>query len=229
MGEELDRYALVRLLAEPARAEICAALLGGEALSAGGLARASGIAPSTASEHLSRMVSAGIVSAVRQGRHRYFRLANLEVAELVEYLASGAAPRPVHSLSQERREAHLKIARTCYDHLAGVVAVELADALVDAGVVGNDEGVLHATSHTESFLVHLGVDVPNPPNSRRPLVRSCLDWTERRPHLAGRAGAALLQHLLDIGAVNRRKGTRALRLSDSGKAYVTEAFGLALP
>jgi DNA-binding transcriptional ArsR family regulator len=224
----MDRIGLARLLAEPARAEICAALLGGEALSAGELARSSGIAPSTTSEHLSRMASAGLVTVVPQGRHRYYRLASPEVAELVEYLVSGAAPRRVRSLSEERRQAHLKVARTCYDHLAGVVAVQLAEALVDAGAVGNDEGALHATEYTVSFLADRGVNLTEARERRRPLVRGCLDWTERRPHLAGRSGAAILQHLLDTGAMRRKNGTRAVHLTETGMSYLEETFGLVL-
>jgi hypothetical protein len=129
-------------------------------------------------------------------------------------------------LSQERRQAHLKVARTCYDHLAGVVAVQLAEALVDAGAVGNDAGSLHATGSTESFLADRGVNVTGARESRRPLVRGCLDWTERRPHLAGRAGAAILQHLLGTGAVRRKNGTRAVHLTDTGVSYLEETFGL---
>jgi hypothetical protein len=120
------------------------------------------------------------------------------------------------------------VARTCYDHLAGVVAVQIAEALVDAGAVGNDEGALHATENTVSFLADRGVNLTGARESRRPLVRGCLDWTERRPHLAGRSGAAILQHLLDTGAMRRKNGTRAVHLTESGMLYLEETFGLVL-
>lgn len=227
MAAKADRSGMARLLSEPARTDMCSALLGGQALSAGELARASHIAPSTASEHLSRMVDAGVVTVVPQGRHRYYRLANREVAELVEYLTSDSPPRPVHSLSEETRHAQLRVARTCYDHLAGLVAVQLAETLVEAGAVGDDEGVLHASDTTVMFLAQRGVDLASP-QSRRPLVRSCLDWTERRPHLAGRVGAGLLEHLLKTDGIRRKKGTRAVQLREAGKRYLEDSFGLQL-
>jgi hypothetical protein len=206
---------------------MCAALLGGDALSAGELARAAAVAPSTATGHLAQMVSGGRVSVASQGRHRYYRLANAEVAELVERLVNPINPRPVRSLSEERRRHHLRLARTCYDHLAGAVAVHLAEALVDMRVLVNDADTFYPTGRTQSFFAELGIDLTSSHASRRPLVRSCLDWTERRPHLAGRLGAALLDHLVSAHAVTRQPGARAVKITAQGRIYLTETFGIS--
>jgi DNA-binding transcriptional ArsR family regulator len=227
MGTDLS--SLSRLLGEPARAEMCVALLGGQALSAGELARAAGVAPSTASEHLSLLVEGGLLAAITQGRHRYYRLAGPEVGELVEYLSSRTAPLPARSLSEDRRRAQLRVARTCYDHLAGVVAVSLAEVIVGAGALADDDGAFHPTPSTEEFFAERGIGLEATNGNRRPLVRSCLDWTERRPHVAGRLGAALLQHLLDKRAISGRPGTRAVRLNSAGSTYLSDAFGLDVP
>jgi hypothetical protein len=151
------------------------------------------------------------------------------VGELVEYLSSRTAPLPARSLSEDRRRAQLRVARTCYDHLAGVVAVGLAEAFVGAAALMDDNGAFHPTPSTEEFFAERGIDLAATKVSKRPLVRSCLDWTERRPHVAGRLGAALLQHLLDKGSISRWPGTRAVRLSPAGNTYLANAFGLHLP
>jgi DNA-binding transcriptional ArsR family regulator len=215
---------VVQLLAEPTRASMCAALLGGEALTAGELARAAGVAPSTATGHLTRMTSGGMISVAQQGRHRYYRLAGTEIAELVEHLVSPADPAPVRSLHDQRRQTHLRLARTCYDHLAGAIAVHLANALVDMQVLANDADTFHPTDRTQAFFADLGIDLTGQQASRRPLVRSCLDWTERRPHLAGRLGAALLDHLVSEHAITRQRGTRAIKITNRGRDYLTETF-----
>jgi hypothetical protein len=172
------------------------------------------------------MVSGGLVAVASQGRHRYYRLSNVEVAELVERLVNPIDPRPVRSLSEERRRHHLRLARTCYDHLAGAVAVSLAEALVDMQVLANDADALHPTERTRSFFAKLGIDLTNQRGSRRPVVRSCLDWTERRPHVAGRLGTALLDHLIATRAVTRQPGTRVVKITARGRTYLTETFGI---
>ncbi len=150
------------------------------------------------------------------------------MAELVEYLTSSTAPLPVRSLSEERRRAQLRKARTCYDHLAGVVAVRLTEAFVGAAALTDDHGTLHPTASTEAFCAERGIDLVATNRNKRPLVRSCLDWTERRPHVAGRLGAALLQHLLDSGAIARRPGTRVVRLNGAGETYLSDVFGIEM-
>ena len=171
MPIDADLSSLSRLLGEPARAEMCVALLGGQALSAGSWPGPWESPRSTASEHLSLLVAGGLLSVVTQGRHRYYRLEDPEVGELVEYLSSRTAPMPVRSLSEDRRRAQLRVARTCYDHLAGVVAVSLAEAFVNAAGLIDDHGDLYPTPSTEEFFAHRGVDLAAKKGNKRPLVR----------------------------------------------------------
>jgi DNA-binding transcriptional ArsR family regulator len=229
MPLDSDVATLARLIAEPARAEMCLALLGGEALTAGELARIAGVAPSTAAEHLARLVAGGLLAVTPQGRHRYFRLADRQAGELLEYLCTLAPPRPVRSLGEDRRRHHLRAARTCYDHLAGALGVAFADSLVDQGVLVDDHGSLHPTPLTSEFFGERGVALPVAAGTRRPLVRSCLDWTERRRHLAGALGAALLDHLLSVGALSRRRETRAVAVGEAGASYLAGTWGVTVP
>ncbi|HVW42495.1 MAG TPA: helix-turn-helix domain-containing protein [Amycolatopsis sp.] len=188
------------VLAEPSRATMCLALLDGRAWTIGELARAAGVGPSTASEHVSRLREAGFVSGVRQGRHRYVRLANPGVAELVEHLAQHAGQRPARGLTASLRARRLAFARTCYDHLAGTLGVAIRDGMVRGGLVTLDDGPA-LTRHGREVLTGLGVVVPS--RGRRPMLRDCLDWTERRDHLAGALPAALLSRAVEAGWLTR--------------------------
>jgi DNA-binding transcriptional ArsR family regulator len=223
-----DLAAVAALLADGTRAGFCLALLDGRAWTAGELARHAGVAASTATEHLNLLVRGGLLVQVRQGRHRYVRLARPDVAELIETLAalapagSGAA-RP-RSLSASSRRRALAQARTCYDHLAGTLGVAITDAMTDRGLL-DWEGGLRLTDSGAGWLADLGVTVPA--RTRRPLVRACLDWTERRPHLAGAVGAALCSHLSAQGWTRPVGTTRALTLTPAGRAALHEQLGLA--
>lgn len=216
---------LAALLADPTRAAMCLALLDGRAWTATELARHTGVAASTASQHLTRLVGGGLLAEVRQGRHRYVRLSGPETARLVEGLAARSAPdtRPVRSLGQDRRRRALARARTCYDHLAGALGVSVAQAMTDRRLLTQDTGWA-LTPDGLSWFADLGVDLPR--NERRPLARSCLDWTERRPHLAGAAGAALLSHALSSGWCDRIRGGRALLVTDLGANALGTLLGL---
>lgn len=206
------------LLADRTRAAICLALLDGRAWTCGELARHAGVRPSTASEHLSRLVAAGLLAEQRQGRHRYVRLADHGAAQLVEDLAVVAgAPSPPASLRAVRATAALAAGRTCYDHLAGRLGVDLFDGMVRGGLLSTAGGLV-LTPEGTAWLAALGAAPPG--GSRRPLVRTCLDWTERRSHLGGAVGAAVLAHGLARGWVEAAGG-RAVRLTDEGR----EALG----
>ncbi|OKI81585.1 ArsR/SmtB family transcription factor [Micromonospora sp. CB01531] len=218
---------LAALLADRTRASFCLALLDGRAWTAGELARAAGVAPSTASDHLTRLVHGGLLVEERQGRHRYVRLAGPSVAQLIEDLAGHvpAPPVPARTLRAASAGAALAYARTCYDHLAGRLGVLVHDALLDRGVLDRTGG-LALTPAGVAWLAGIGVPVEPLRTGRRPLVRDCLDWTERRPHLAGALGAALCARFLDLGWVVRGTG-RAIRLTPAGGPALAATLGLA--
>ncbi|MGA5818059.1 ArsR/SmtB family transcription factor [Kitasatospora sp. NPDC094028] len=223
---------LAGLLADPTRAAICLALLDGRAWTAGELAHHVGVVASTASEQLTRLVAGGLLVEERQGRHRYLRLAGPGTAALVEELAAFASassppePRPRNLRESVRRSAEAR-ARTCYDHLAGALGVALADALLARGVVTEDSG-LAVTAPGRSWLAGIGIDLDEPRRGSRPLVRSCLDWTERRPHLAGVLGEALRAHAMDTGWLEPIGTGRALRVTPSGADAFRGLFGITL-
>jgi DNA-binding transcriptional ArsR family regulator len=219
-------------LGDPARLNMLAALMDGRALTAGELAGVAGVAPTTASGHLGRLLGAGLLAVEKQGRHRYHRLASPEVARVLEGLmALSAAPsegRPVARAPRTGpRDQAMREARTCYDHLAGRLAVGMADAMVARGQVelSADGGAL--TEAGAGFLEGLGVAVPV--GRGRAFCRPCLDWSERRAHLAGALGAALCLRCLDLGWVRRVAGSRALTVTPAGRLGLEQAFGLDQP
>jgi len=231
------RFAEVAALAgDPARASMLHALMDGRALTATELARSAGIAPQTASGHLARMTAAGLLVVQSQGRHRYHRLASPAVAGMMESImqvAAGAEAdgEPARRIVVGPREAALRDARTCYDHLAGRLGVALADAMVGRGYVdlGSDAGLV--TEPGTAFLHRIGIGVDalaGPPGrrGRRLMCRPCLDWSERRPHIAGAVGAALCSHCLDRGWVRRIEGSRALAITPKGRRIFRDAFGV---
>ncbi|QDY77109.1 ArsR/SmtB family transcription factor [Streptomyces qinzhouensis] len=220
-----DLAAVAALLADPTRAAICLALLDGRSWSAGELARHTGVAPSTATGHLHLLVAAGLLAEQRQGRHRYVALAGPDVADVVETLAALApqSPRPTpRSLRSARTSRALARGRTCYDHLAGELGIGITDALARRGLL-DDRGGLALTPDGRAFLTGLGIDLPV---TRRPAVRSCLDLTERRPHLAGAVGAALCRHAFDEGWITRIDSTRAVAVTEVGAREFRRHLGL---
>jgi DNA-binding transcriptional ArsR family regulator len=227
------RFAEVAALAgDPARSSMLHALMDGRALTASELARAAGITPQTASGHLAKMTAAGLLVANSQGRHRYHRLASPAVARMMESIMQVAADlQPARPIVVGPREATLRAARTCYDHLAGRLGVALADAMVGGGYVelDSDAGVL--TEPGIEFLHRLGIDadalagLPGR-RTRRVMCRPCLDWSERRPHLAGTLGAALCTHCFDKGWLHRMNGTRAVAVTPNGRRAFRDAFGI---
>ncbi|MGW3213034.1 ArsR/SmtB family transcription factor [Streptomyces parvus] len=218
--------ALAALLADGTRASFCLALLDGRAWTAGELARYAGVAPSTASEHLGRLVAGGLLAEERQGRHRYVRLAGEPAAHLVEELASQAVPgepeRP-RSLRAASVGSALARGRTCYDHLAGRLGIRITEAMTLRGLLRQDTGFALTEAGLEWFDA---LGIPLDRSGRRPLVRACLDWTERRPHLAGAAGAALCAHVLEAGWCERFGSGRAVRVTPAGVVALSEALGL---
>lgn len=221
-----DLARLASLLADGTRASFCMSLLDGRAWTAGELAKSAGVAPSTATEHLNHLIAGGLLVERRQGRHRYVQLAGPETADLIESMAAYAPskPRPT-SLRGVTVANALAQGRTCYDHLAGRLGVQVTTAMVDRGLLGTDGGFA-LTDDGEAWLVGLGIDVADLRRARRPFVRECLDWTERLSHLAGGVGAAVCQHFFDAGWITRTGTHRAVRLTGPGRHAVEEHLGI---
>jgi DNA-binding transcriptional ArsR family regulator len=215
------------LLADRSRAAMCLLLLDGRAWTVGELARQVGVKPSTASEHVTQLVAGGVLAEERQGRHRYVRLADAEVARLVEDVAAvaGVPDRAPSSLRALRVRDELAAARTCYDHLAGRLGVAVFDAMTVRQLLETDAG-LTLTPTGLAWFTELGCDVDTLRAARRPLVRTCLDWTERRPHLAGATGAALLRQLRTRSWVTAGRDPRAIRLTQAGRSGLSDLLGL---
>ncbi|MET8451619.1 winged helix-turn-helix domain-containing protein [Streptomyces sp. NPDC005209] len=218
--------ALATLIADETRAACLLALLDGRAWTAGELARHAGVAPSTLSEHLGKLVAGGLLTEERQGRHRYVRLADARVAQLVEDLAAQAGPgtaRPPRTLRESSAGSAMARGRTCYDHLAGRLGIALTDALTARGLLRQDTGFALTDAGVGWFgSVGIGLDRA----TRRPLARACLDWTERRPHLAGVAGAALCRHTLDAGWCVRIGSERAVKVTPEGEHALSDLLGI---
>jgi DNA-binding transcriptional ArsR family regulator len=216
---DTDLASVGALIGDPSRARMLESLMGGRALAAGELARAAGIGASTASEHLARLLAGGLVEVVAQGRHRYYRIAGPAVGSAIEALSHIAPPRPVRTLRESGHAQALGFARTCYDHLAGRCGVALHDALLERRWLSEAYDV---TPDGATALAGWGVDVEAARGRRRSFARPCLDWTERRPHLAGALAAEINAALVGRGWFARRSvGSRALRLTDVGRAGLT--------
>jgi DNA-binding transcriptional ArsR family regulator len=221
------------LAGDPARAGMLHALMDGSALSASELARVAGVTPQTATGHLGRMTAAGLLCVEKQGRHRYHRLATPAVAQMIEGIM-----RVASALEPERpkvvvgpRDAAMRTARTCYDHLAGRLGVALADALVAGGhaEMTSDGGMMTETG--VAFLDRVGIDVApllDRRGHKRVLCRPCLDWSERRPHIAGALGAELCRQSFANNWIRRTEGSRAVTITPKGFGIFREAFGARL-
>jgi len=218
MSGDADIAAIGAVLAEPARAKILLALGDGRSLAASMLASEAGVAASTASHHLARLVEAGLVVVEPRGRHRRYALAGPAVGELIEAVARVAPVQPVTSLRQGTRAYAVRYARRCYDHLAGRLGVAVADAIVE---LRGDTFVV--TRRGAQRLAALGVDA-----AAADRARPCLDWTEDRHHVAGALGRDLLSRLVALDWVIRDEKTRALRVTAAGRDGLPELFGLNL-
>jgi DNA-binding transcriptional ArsR family regulator len=226
---DVDLAAVGALLGDPSRAAMLDALMAGRALTAGELARVASIGASTASEHLARLAGGGLVESVKQGRHRYFRLAGPEVGAALEALSHIAPAKPVTGLRQSGHAKALGFARTCYDHLAGTCGVAVHDVAFSNGWLDATPAGYALTGVGERELAGLGVDIAQVRAARRAVARPCLDWTERKPHLAGALAAGLTTRLIDLGwLVRRSRESRSLRLTDTGRAGL-EGLGCVLP
>lgn len=210
------------------RAALLLALVGGRPLAAGELAARSGISRSLASAHLSRLLDGGLVTAEPHGRQRHYRLAGPHVAEVIEAMLTLAPHRAARSLRDANHGDLIRHARTCYDHLAGALGVALTDALGRQGVIEADDDHYRLTGPGQRRLEDLGIDVDALRGRRRAFARPCLDWTERRPHLAGALGAGIAERFLERRWVTRMPSTRALRVTETGRQHLRDEFCLNL-
>ncbi|GES33878.1 winged helix-turn-helix domain-containing protein [Streptomyces angustmyceticus] len=225
-SSELAR--LAALLADRTRAAFCLALLDGRAWTAGELAAYAQVAPSTASEHLTRLTDGGLLVERHQGRHRYVQLAGPRVAELLESLTAHLDPpaeRP-RGLRAVSASAALARGRTCYDHLAGRLGVTITDAMTGRGLLDQDGGFALTDAGRNWLTDRLGIEPATLSPGRRPQARACLDWTERRTHLAGTAGARLCDQLLARHWIRRIGTTRAVRLTPEGATALHDLLGI---
>jgi DNA-binding transcriptional ArsR family regulator len=240
---DADMAAIGALLADPGRCRVLLALDDGRALPASRLAAEAGVAASTASSHLGKLVDAGLLTVRSQGRHRYYRLAGPDVGRLIETVIQLAPAQPIRSLRQDTRAHALRQARTCYDHLAGRLGVSLMGALIERealtggdGTFDPDEAVddrfssyghdvdYQLSSPGRAFLDDLGVAMP----PARSAVRYCIDWTEQRHHLSGALGRNLQQRLADLRWIRRSPSNRAVTLTEAGRAGLKDTFGVHL-
>jgi DNA-binding transcriptional ArsR family regulator len=215
MKGDADIAAAAALLAEPSRAALVVDIMSERSLPASELAARARIAPSTASEHLARLVDGGFLAVTRRGRHRYYELADPAVAEAVEALSVIAPERPVRSLKEATTSELIRQARTCYDHLAGRLGVALARGLERQGMIVRRAETYVPGPEAGPRLAELGIDLEALVRARRPLVRGCLDWSERELHVAGALGAALTARLFELGSIRRREGSRAVIVTGS--------------
>lgn len=218
---------IAALVGEPARTDMLLALMDGRALTAGELAAAGHIGAAAASRHLALLVEGGLLRVERQGRHRYHRLASAEVARVLEgimQLAAASAPAP-RKVATGPRDAQMRLARTCYDHLAGRIAVACAQRLVDDGALVIEDDTARVTKRAAPALARLGLATDALHHGKRPVCRPCLDWGERRMHLAGQLGALLCTHCLQQGWLLRKPGSRALEVTPRGAAALRDWLG----
>lgn len=222
----LDLATVASVIGQPARAAMLDALLGGRWLTATELARHAGVAPGTASDHLAALVEAHLVECRKSGRRRYHSLAGPQVAEALESLGRLTRTPSIHRPCRSPQERAFRFARTCYDHLAGRLGILITDAMVERELLSLDGS--RVTTDGESFLDRLGIDVGALKESRRSYVRLCLDWSERRDHVAGAVGAALMEVMFERRWIVRMEDSRAIRLTPRGRDQLKQWLGIPL-
>lgn len=226
-GVDVDIATIGALFGNRARAAMLTGMFDRPGVPAGELARRAGVSPSTATAHLNKLVDGGLVTVRSEGRMRLYELASAEVATAIEGLAVLSPQIPVRSLSDRRTATALREARTCYDHLAGRLGVMLHDHLLQRGdIVSVSERDYELSRRGERSCESLGLDLVAIRKSRRMFARSCLDWSERVPHLAGALPAALLTHMLEQGWIERHLRNRSVRITESGAAGLEDWCGM---
>jgi DNA-binding transcriptional ArsR family regulator len=218
---------IAALIGDTTRANMLSALMDGRALTAGELAFHAGVSAQTTSGHLAKLLQGELIALEKQGRHRYYRLASPAVAEILEALMTLAANGPKRHRPTGPKDEAMRTARTCYDHMAGRLGIAIADSLSGKGFVMQEEGHGLISEEGTRFFCDFGIVLDGDTTSKRPLCRTCLDWSERRPHLAGRLGAALLARSLSLGWVSHVPQSRALRITRAGERGFLSEFSIS--
>jgi DNA-binding transcriptional ArsR family regulator len=214
------------LLGETSRASILTSLMDGRFHTASELAYMAGIKPQTASFHLFKLVEGNLVKVEKQGRHRYYQLANDEVARLLELFLAISPPPEVRSLKQSSQVKLLQEARTCYDHLAGKLGVGITESMLSAGYLQKEEKEFEITQKGKQFLIDFGIDIDELKRKRRSFSHACLDWSERRHHLGGALGNGLMRHFYELEWIVQVPSIRAVKVTDKGKQGFKNFFNL---
>jgi DNA-binding transcriptional ArsR family regulator len=223
---DADLAAVAALMGDAKRARMLLALIGGRELPAHELAARADASSSLASAHLTKLIDGGLLLAERRGRNRYYRIADPQIAGAIETLLAIAPERRARGLRESNRGEAIRHARTCYDHLAGTLGVALTDSLERQALIGADGDGFPLTRAGRERLSGLGIDIDALQRGRRVLTRSCLDWSERRPHLAGSLGAALATRLLELNWIRRRSATRAVTVTAAGRRQLRTELGV---
>ncbi len=226
MDAEPSMASIGALIGSPARSAMLALLFDGRALTATELSHAAGVSAATASEHLGKLVSGGLLLCEKHGRHRYYKLAGDEVAEALEPLIHLVRhkPAPIREISPEQKQ--IRCARLCYDHIAGALGVSITTAMVDQGYLDVQDRHYEITASGENFFAELGIDLESLRKARRQFAPQCLDWSERKPHVAGALGAAITDMAFELKWIERTKHRRIIKLTDLGREQFKQKLGL---
>jgi DNA-binding transcriptional ArsR family regulator len=225
MLEEPDISRLARTIGDMTRIRMLTLLMEGRALTAKELAYGAGVEPATATAHLRRLQDDDFVVSAAHGRNKYFQLASPEVARLVEALMVVA---PTLKPNSGQQGQPIRLARFCYDHLAGEIGTQLTEFLVARGLLLKEERAFLPSADGEAWFRSFGIDLPALRQTRRELAYRCLDWSERRDHLAGALGAAMAQRMIELGWISRKKDSRVVAISTKGRRALARRFGISL-
>ncbi|MUK88854.1 helix-turn-helix domain-containing protein [Ornithinibacillus sp. L9] len=214
------------LLSDPTRSAILLSLMDGRIHPASELAFIAKVKPQTASFHLHKMLEANLISVEKHGRHRYYKLINSDVAKVIEQILSISPNSPVTSLKNSREKSAIHFARTCYDHLAGYMGVQITNSLIQQGFVNKVDLNFEVTPEGSNFFREFGIDLEEQKNKRRAFARCCLDWSERQHHIAGALGNALLVKILELQWITRIPNIRAVKVTSKGKTELQKLFNI---
>ncbi|QQZ07717.1 ArsR/SmtB family transcription factor [Heyndrickxia vini] len=219
---------IAKLIAEPTRAIILDRLMDGKALPASELAYMAKVSHPTISSHLTKLVEGNLLIMEQHGRHRYYRLANAEVAEVIEKLGTIAPQAEIRTLRQSSQMKQVRKGRTCYDHLAGELGVTVTQAMLDKKIIILDKEAFIVTEQGKNWFLQLGINIDKATIKRRIFAKPCLDWSERRYHMSGWLGAAIANHFFTQKWIIKSESSRAVHLTPNGKQALKQFLGIEM-